>query len=111
MRRGFTRNGLCKLPEDGSFVKTIRKKMKPIILLVILWALTFPDGIAGEPVPVDSVQNIKSSSSKLAIRLHSKGQFTYGGRIVSENPVDPVFGLRFQNQVGKKGAVVNGQFF
>ena len=61
--------------------------MKPIILLIILWALTFPDGIAGEPVPVDSVQNIKSSNSKLAIRLHSKGQFTYGGRIVSENPV------------------------
>ena len=61
--------------------------MKPIILLVNLWALTFTDGIAGEPVPVDSVQNIKSSSSKLAIRLHSKGQFTYGGRIVSENQV------------------------
>ena len=53
-------------------------------------ALIHHTGMTRVFAPTDSAQKIKferRSNAKLAVRLHSMGQFAYGGRIVSENPV------------------------
>lgn len=64
--------------------------MKFFVLLTVSCALIHQMGIAKVFAPTDSVKKIKferRSNAKLAVRLHSMGQFAYGGRIVSDNPV------------------------
>ena len=64
--------------------------MKLIITLILVYILINMVSTASVFDPLDSIGKTKSekaSNAKLAVRLHSMGQFTYGGRIVSENPV------------------------
>ena len=64
--------------------------MKHLLLTIFLSTLIHLTGMARIIAPEDSVQKVKSekgSNTKFAFRVHSMGQFAYGGRIVSENPV------------------------
>ena len=64
--------------------------MKSIITSILAYILINMVSAASVFDPLDSIGKTKSekaSNAKLAVRLHSMGQFTYGGRIVSENPV------------------------
>ena len=64
--------------------------MKHLLLTIFLSTLIHLTGMARTIAPKDSVHKVKSekgSNTKFAIRVHSMGQFAYGGRIVSENPV------------------------
>ncbi|NOT75974.1 MAG: hypothetical protein HOP08_13690 [Cyclobacteriaceae bacterium] len=57
--------------------------------LVIFLLLLFPVTVWANIDPLDSIQKTKkenTSNLKLSTRLHSMGQFSYGGRIVSDNP-------------------------
>jgi hypothetical protein len=60
-----------------------------ILFLLLLPALSRISTCLASPGPVDSVQKVKTnavSNWRLTTRLHSMGQFSYGGRIVSQNP-------------------------
>jgi hypothetical protein len=65
------------------------KNMKTFTLVFFLFISLGVLVCFGNPDPIDSVQKAKSvpaSNWRLSTRLHSMGQFAYGGRIVSENP-------------------------
>ncbi len=63
--------------------------MKHIILSVFIIHTAIISGHTEIPDLIDSAQNAKPdrATTKLITRLHSLGQFSYGGRIVSDHPV------------------------
>ena len=64
--------------------------MKTIAVLILLVSITTVLSFGEKKNPVDSTQSItlrKSANLRLTARFHSLGQFAYGGRIVSDNPV------------------------
>lgn len=70
-------------------------KMKTVFIYITALLLPSCYSVAEELLPADSVQKSKNGSAsnlKLVTRLHSLGQFAYGGRIVSDNPT---FDLNF----------------
>ncbi len=63
--------------------------MKARVVILMLTMLPGIHHCFGSPDPVDSIQKVKTNSAsnwRFTTRLHSMGQFNYGGRIVSENP-------------------------
>ena len=64
--------------------------MKSILTLVFVLNFLITEGCSADFLPSDSVRKVstqKRSNFRLTTRVHSMGLFSYGGRLVSENPV------------------------
>src|SRR5262245_38081420 len=59
--------------------------MKILLLPAIIQGL-FVTSLCGQ-MRDSAQQKSASSNARLTVRLHSLGQFSYGGRLVSDNPV------------------------
>ena len=90
------RSGLRHKPSNRNFVALKTKVMKAIIQVnrkkycFALTLLLISTPSRSEVMPTDSLENIKKSVYQTHIRstarIHTKGMFTYGGRISSDNP-------------------------
>lgn len=83
-----TRNKLSlKIFRNPLAIKSWHLK-KPVLLLWAIAAFVIVQARAAGPIDsAMNVQQVRASNMRLGMRLHSMGQFAYGGRVVSDNPV------------------------